>query len=833
MTHGKKQDSQPDLFSAFELPSNTPEPVRTGREGGATHAAHRLAEIAVVGPLRGTFTYLAESVWPQLVPGARVLVPFGSRTADGFFIGEISQEKLRASGVNLARLKPIYKVVANKAIADEPASTDVLLTPNLLELARWMAEHYVCPLGQTLASMLPAGVRRGSFGARIRVVVATVPPEELCARAEALAAKKPAQAALLLAIAASAGPLSAVELLQQAESSESALKALAKAGLIEIREQKPGEPDANDPNSDGRSDLPLNGEQQVALDKIEAGLRACAAEQSAGNRSANSKDRAFLLQGVTGSGKTEVYLRALKTALAQGKQAIVLVPEIALTPQTAHRFEQRLGRERIAILHSHVTDGERAEAWRAVRAGQIDVVIGARSALFAPLPRLGIIVIDEEHENAFKQESTPRYHARDVAMALARIANAVLILGSATPCFETLYAAKTGAISHLFLTERVAGRPMPPVEIVDLTRENAEVQRYTYLSRPLLGALEKILSRREQAILFMNRRGFATVVTCLRCGFTEKCEQCDITLTSHRETVANRNPFHHAPPRPLVEKSGSGHAGQGGLHCHYCGFTKPIPDACNGCGAPGLKHWGLGTERVETEVRKAFPSARVARMDSDTMVKRTAYLEALGGFAAGRTDILVGTQMIAKGLDYPNVTLVGVILADTGLHMPDFRSRERTFQLLAQVAGRAGRGPKGGRVIVQTHLPEDPAIKAAAQHDFETFSLKELQERRAFSYPPYTRLGRVLIRGKEIGAVVAAAELASAALRKHAVDGCEVLGPAEAPISKLEGFHRHHILLKARNSEMLSALLSGPASDVISKLKAVTVAIDIDPLSML
>lgn len=374
---------------------------------------------------------------------------------------------------------------------------------------------------------------------------------------------------------------------------------------------------------------------------------------------------------------------------------------------------------------------------------------------------------------------------------------------------------------------------MPPVEIVDLNEENLETKRYSYLSRRLVTALDETLHRHEQSILFMNRRGFATVITCLRCGHTEKCLQCDITLTSHRELRQDdfgfRNEEKNAAPESATRNQKSEM-----LVCHYCGYMKPVADFCSACGAPGLKHWGLGTERVENEIRKTFPSARVARMDSDTMSKRTAYASALGDFRSGKTDILVGTQMIAKGLDFPNVTLVGVVLADTALHMPDFRSRERTFQLLAQVAGRAGRSEKGGRVIIQTHLPKDPAVRAAALHDFETFSLAELRERRTYSYPPFTRLARILVRGKDPKATLAAAECAAAALRHELKQlPIVILGPAEAPISKIEGYHRYHILLKAGTSEALAELLGGPGGDALAKLKGADATIDVDPLSML
>lgn len=353
---------------------------------------------------------------------------------------------------------------------------------------------------------------------------------------------------------------------------------------------------------------------------------------------------------------------------------------------------------------------------------------------------------------------------------------------------------------------------MPPVTVVDMTTENREVQRYAYLSRLLLSELTQMLARSEQAILFMNRRGFATVITCLRCGNTEKCEHCDIALTSHRKANA--------------------------LVCHYCNFTKPIPDLCASCGAPNIKHWGMGTERVEQEVRAAFPSARIARMDSDTMTQRAAYIETLGAFRAGRTDILIGTQMIAKGLDFPNVTLVGVVLADTSLHMPDFRGRERTYQLISQVSGRAGRGAKGGRVIVQTRLPNDPAIAAAASHDVENFMLEELRERRMFNYPPFSRLARVVLRSKEAAALQSGARTLAEAMRRSVAETAglkdvQILGPTDAPIAKIEDYFRKHILVKAASSAQLSLLLDGPPAELMLKLPGVEGVIDVDAVTMM
>ena len=863
--------TQPDLFSALEPP---PPPPNKGVAAAASPTASlpltgRFAEVAVEGPVRGTFTYRVPEHWPALAVGTRVLVPFGRRSLAGFFLGEFSAGDLARQNFDTAKMKALVRVLGKV-----DGGGEALLTPNLLQLARWMSLHYACPLGATLTAMLPAGVKSGAAGARVRVVAALKTAAELLAEAVAREKRRPAQAALLKALAAAAEtgapPISAAELLEKSQSSDAALKSLAKAGFLKISEERPDDGLSDDlPATESElHDLALNDEQQAALTPIETALNS-------------GVYAGFLLQGVTGSGKTEVYLRALKSVLAAGKQGIVLVPEIALTPQTARRFQARLGHERVAILHSHVTGGERADAWRAIRNGQIDVVVGARSALFAPLPRLGIIVVDEEHENAFKQESTPRYNARDVAAELARLSSAALILGSATPSLESLHAARSGKLTHLHLNHRVANRPLPPVEVVDLNTENFENKKYTYLSRRLITALDKTLHRREQAILFMNRRGFATVVTCLRCGYTEKCVQCDITLTTHRQEqkgsgVGDRGSGERQGQQGQQGQQGSGARGQGSaegasrggasapllpadprpltpdpfrssppppnpahhapenLVCHYCNYTKPVPDTCSGCGSTGVKHWGLGTERVELEVKKAFPSARVARMDSDTMVKRTAYADALAGFRDGKIDILVGTQMIAKGLDFPNVTLVGVVLADTSLHMPDFRSRERTFQLLAQVAGRAGRGEKGGVVIIQTHLPHDPAVRAAAQHDFDSFAHAELKERRDFNYPPYSRMARVLVRGKDLPTTKNAAEHAAALLRANVTsESAQILGPSEATIAKLEGFYRWHILIKAKDSATLATLFGGAAGDALAKLKGADATVDVDPLSMM
>ncbi len=764
-----------------------------------------LVEVAVEGAVRAIFTYIVDQkLQSQMVPGARVMVPFGRRAVPGYVLGPCSMAQLVKSGFDPSRLKAVVKRIDVFGKAASTQAHEPLLTNELIGLARWMAKRYACSVGTVLGAMLPSGVKSGSTASRIRLVELKVSADQATLEAGKIARKAPKQAALLARLVATAQAVPAPELLARTKASGGALLALEKKGLISLVE-KPTE-------SIGEVFGKLDAEESASAHPPELELTQAQSQATSAIIEAIQTDsyQGFLLQGVTGSGKTEVYLRALVAVLKLGRQAIVLVPEIALTPQTAERFERRLGRERVAVLHSHLTGGERAEAWRKIRAGDIDVVVGARSAMFAPFSRLGCIVIDEEHEGAFKQDSSPRYHARTIATERAQKNGAVLILGSATPSLESSHAARVGRLKHMLLPERVAGRAMPSVVTVDMRTENQETKKYNYLSRALRKAIRETLDDKSQAILFLNRRGFATVITCGRCGHTEKCTQCDITLTNHKERDV--------------------------LTCHYCGQNKPVPSLCTACGAPGIKFWGLGTERVESEVRRIFFDARVARMDGDTMTRRSAYLETLTAFREGKIDILIGTQMIAKGLDFPNVTLVGIVLADTSLHMPDFRSRERTFQLVEQVSGRAGRGEKGGRVVVQTYLPGDPALKYATAHDFSGFLQDELGVRKSFGYPPFTHLARILVRSKELDKARAAGVEAAKAI-KNLVTGTaaeiRVLGPSPAPIAMLEGWHRFHILLKADSPELLDALFEGPAWNVLKKLKGAETQVDVEPMAML
>ncbi len=522
------------------------------------------------------------------------------------------------------------------------------------------------------------------------------------------------------------------------------------------------------------------------------------------------------MHGVTGSGKTEVYLRAIAEALACGRQALVLVPEITLTHQLVARLEDRFGAQ-VAVLHSGLGAGERVGEWHRLRAGDTPIAVGARSALFAPLERLGVIVVDEEHEGAYKNEEGFRYHGVDLARRRAVANRCPLVLGSATPSLETRHAAECGELRRLVLPRRVGGRPLPRVELVSLEEERATLPRGRTLifSRALHEALGQALAERSQAILFLNRRGFSTRIFCFQCGHAERCEHCDVSLV------------YHAPQRVL--------------RCHYCDAEREPPDHCAQCGAPDTALLGLGTQRLEEEVRRLFPDARIARLDRDNSMRRGATESILGALSRGEVDILVGTQMVAKGHDFPGVRLVGVIAADLGLHHPDFRAAERTFQLLTQVAGRAGRGLAPGRVIVQTFSPEHYAIRHAAQHDYEAFFREEMRQRSALGYPPYTQILRVLATGdseesvrRTANALVASLGAPDPAAGTDTERGFEILGPAPAPLARLRDRDRAHFLIKTRDAKQLREL-GRRLAESARRLESgsVRVSIDLSPISML
>ena len=543
----------------------------------------------------------------------------------------------------------------------------------------------------------------------------------------------------------------------------------------------------------------LNPEQQAAFDQILAAITA-------------HQPTFFLLHGVTGSGKTEVYLRAIAETLKQGKEAILLVPEIALTPQTVERVRSRFGND-VAVLHSSLSEGERFDQWWRIKNGEVKVVVGARSAVFAPLSNPGLIIVDEEHEFTYKQEEVPRYHAREVAKEICRRTNGVLILGSATPSLESIYAVNQGEMIRLRLNERIMRRPMPTIQVVDLRQEFKD-RRFTVLSPPLKAGIEERLARREQVIILLNRRGYATFIICRECGCVLKCPDCDVTLTFHQ--------------RPAI------------LRCHYCGYQAKPPNTCPQCRSHYIRYFGHGTQRLEEELTKEFPEARIKRMDLDTTGRKGSHERIYRQLVAGEIDILLGTQMVAKGLDLPNVTLVGIIAADSGLNLPDFRAAERTYQILTQAAGRSGRGEKEGTVIIQTFNPEHYSISALVQQDEAAFYQQEMLFRRQAGYPPFNYLVRLVFSGPILSNVMTMARQTTAQIKQQASASepkeqkLEIIGPHPAVIEKIKNRYRWHTIIKANKLEIIQNLLPllGSLSADCRK-KGVRMIIDENPYSML
>ncbi|HVE40080.1 MAG TPA: primosomal protein N' [Planctomycetota bacterium] len=716
------------------------------------------AEVVLNLPLDRSFTYrVPVALRDSVRPGMRVKVPFGPREQTGYVVR-------LADSASYPRIKDLKE-----------ASDEVLADERLLELTRWVASRYACSWGEAINAAIPSGVKTKNPGQVIRMIAAGT--------GEAKTAKQ--KGALEIARKLSA-PLPRAEFVKAAAVSSAVVAAMVKAGLLVETQVRPEIDSMAEALVEPPKDIRLTPAQEEALRIVEQG-------------------GVVLLHGVTGSGKTEVYLRAIARAVERGQQAIVLVPEIALTPQTVARFKARF--PRVAVLHSVLTQADRARQWRAIRNGEVDVIVGARSAVFAPTKSLGLIVLDEEHEGAYKQENDPRYHAREVAVHRAKIERATVILGSATPSLEAVYRAQTGEYRLARLPGRVEGREMPEIEVVDMAAEKLELKYHPIISRRLEQLMRGSMEREEQAILFLNRRGFLTHVSCRRCGWFFSCKRCDVAMTWHRQTSR--------------------------AVCHYCYESQPMPATCPDCGAGSLALYGMGTERIEDELKNLFPGFAVSRMDSDSMKTRDDYRRSLGALWGGETDILVGTQMIAKGLDVPDVTLVGVVSADTAFHIPDFRSSERTFQLITQVAGRTGRGSKGGRVVVQTFYPKHDAVRMAATYDYDAFVRKELDQRRELGYPPFVTLVRALVHGWNEKRVAETAQQLGEKLRATFDESkLRVLGPAEPPLFKLKGRTRMHLLLKCPE---LEAVLPGirRVADTFPNDNNLQVVLDVDPLNML
>src|SRR5881275_1881373 len=588
----------------------------------------------------------------------------------------------------------------------------------------------------------------------------------------------------------------AAQLLRETSFDNQTLRALAKRGLIELREEAV----ERDPHADEQfvatTNLELNAEQALALKRITQALDS------------PEDARPILLHGVTGSGKTEIYLQAIRAALERGRSAIVLVPEISLTPQTVERFKSRFAEmhEAVAVLHSHLSQGERHDEWHKIHSGRARIVIGARSAVFAPLKDVGLIIVDEEHETTYKQEEAPRYHARDVAVVRAKIEKCVVVLGSATPSLESYHHATTGKYRLATLTQRVDDRQMPVMRIVDLRQERRKEKAIAILSEKLRGAIADRLEKREQTILFLNRRGFSTSLLCSNCGEARDCPNCSVALTFHRHMAR--------------------------LSCHLCGHTAAVPKKCPACGKDALIYAGFGTEKVESTVAHLFPKAAVRRMGADSMTRKEAYRETLRNFRTGKIDILVGTQMIAKGLHFPNVTLVGIINADLALHLPDFRAGERTFQLLTQVAGRAGRGETPGEVFVQSYTPFSPSIQFARHHDFAGYVEQELEFRERCDFPPFRHAVLITIHSAHQERGKFSADTLRRKLREALPKEFTLGDATPAPLEKLQGQFRFHILIRGEAIMRLSRLVR----ETLDKLpfpEDVTVTVDVDPYQLL
>jgi primosomal protein N' (replication factor Y) len=773
-----------------------------------------IARVSLEIALRKEFDYLIPpGLAGQIEVGSRVQVPFGPRKIFGT-VTALAEESAHT------RLKPILKIIG----------AQTLVTPKVLKLARWIADYYCCAPEIALKSVLPEAVRKEESGWRERLFVRALP-------VTGEFPKLPKRQQEVWNIIEERRELPMQELVELAGTTAATVRKLEDRGLIEVAPQiSERDPYAREQILPTQP-LPLNPAQEKALEII---IEAMNRSEDVGLKMEDGKARpssilhspssTFLLHGVTGSGKTEVYLQAIAHALEQGKNAIVLVPEISLTPQTVERFKARFSSGKlqtlVAVLHSHLSAGERHDEWHKIRQGRARIVIGARSAIFAPVEPLGLIIVDEEHEHTYKQEEAPRYHARDVAIMRGQMENAVVVLGSATPSLESYYNCKKGKFTLLDLPERVDNQKMPHVRVVDMRQTARAEKGIPIFSNQLKEAITQRLERGEQTILFLNRRGYSTALQCPKCGYVAQCPNCSLALTYHRPEQK--------------------------LRCHICGHDEPVPSVCPNvkCKNPAILYAGLGTQKVEETLRKLFPNARVRRMDADTMKRKDDYRKTLGDFRVGKTDILVGTQMIAKGLHFPNVTLVGIIYADLALHQPDFRAGERTFQLLTQVAGRAGRGDVEGEVFVQAFAPFHPAIQYARRHDFTGFYEQEIEFREQLKYPPVSRVALLTLKGRNEDKVKFSAEHLRKVLestvhspqpdnRQTGDRGLKtgdfrdliLAGPAPAPLLRAEQFYRYQIMLRTRAMSKLSQALAKIIETLVLP-DDVTLSVDIDPVNL-
>lgn len=706
--------------------------------------------------------------------GSRVRVPVRTRLLTGTVVGVMDS----------CEFDSVRDVVS--LLDDKP-----MIRPAMLELASWIADYYCCSLETAVRGVLPVAVRDGKVSAKTQNAVRLV--REVSEEELAKLQKRAPRQADALRVLRDGGAMPVTGAAAKAGVSESVFRTLEKNGFVVIEAVKV----SRNPYAErfvAGAELVLNAQQEEAMKAVEAEMA--------------HPGKPILLFGVTGSGKTEIYLRAIRRAVDAGRTALVLVPEIALTPQTVERFKSRFAdmQDAIAVMHSHLSEGERYDEWHKIHSGEARIVIGARSSIFAPVENPGIIIVDEEHESSYKQDEAPRYNARDLAVLRGRREGAAVLLGSATPSLESWHNAQSGKYRLVRLDQRVDDKSMPVVRVIDLRRPVRNDPGGGILSRALREAIEGRIEKGEQSILFLNRRGFSTSMLCEMCGHVCECPDCSISLTYHR--AAER------------------------LVCHICGHNRRAPKVCPKCSDPKIRHAGTGTQKVEEALNKIFPKARIARMDADSMTRKEAYRETLGAFKEGRLDILVGTQMIAKGLHFPNVTLVGIVNADLGLHVPDFRAGERVFQLLTQVAGRAGRGEMEGEVIVQTYTPFSPSIQFARHHDYEGFMDQEMEFRRSFGYPPFGRMAMITLRGTMRERVEFSALTLSRKLRAAATEDIVVGDAVPAPLEKAKSYYRFQVSLRGGSSQRLSRLARATL-EALPMPEDVFVAVDVDPLHLM
>jgi primosomal protein N' (replication factor Y) len=836
------------------------QPAIQNNNSQAAELAPQYAEVAVPLRLMQTFTYrlpLALQMDARL--GSRLLVPFGRKRITGYIVA-LHQTLDPAADLDEAAIKD----------AEELLDAEPLLTPEILDITRWVADYYAAPWGEVLKAALPAGLnatveqilhitpegrdelarlpinraqtakaralrlvaedgelplrliarhigeaqasrvareleragwirlahRQRSVSARAkrRKAVRLLPPEKHAVNDSARALTE-AQQRIIETLIQEGGEMAFASLLEAADASASSVQTLEKRNLLEVFVREVRRDPLVGAKLPAKDEFTLTHAQASALREIE---EAIAGENYA----------AFLLHGVTGSGKTEIYIRAMRAALERGKSAMMLVPEIALTPVFSRRLRAVFGEE-VAIFHSSLTTGERFDEWSRLKKGDARIVIGTRSAVFAPVSDLGLIVIDEEHENSYRQQESPYYHGRDTAIVRARKESAAVVLGSATPSLESFHNAQNEKYHYLHLPQRIANRAMAQAEIIDMRAVFAEHGRAEVFSGEMLQAIEETHARGEQSIILLNRRGYSSFVLCRSCGESIHCPNCDVTLTYHRS-----------------EQS---------LVCHYCNHRRQAPKQCPNCTGKYIYYVGEGTEQLEEMLQKKFPQLRIARLDRDTTSRRKLFEKAILEFGAGDLDMLVGTQMLAKGHDFPNVTLVGVVSVDAGLALPDFRSAERTFQLITQVAGRAGRGRRAGRVLIQTYHPNHYALLHACAQDYAGFYAEEIRYRKSLSYPPFVALASLLVHGEELMHVMTtAAEIRTALDEANTDRACRILGPAPAPLSRLKGEHRIQLLIKSRSRPRLREVIDlafASAAAQGSDLRAVN--LEIDPVNLM